>query len=129
MKVNSTITVTARCRVYDRGDSNNYKDTQDIDLSMDIVTAANFLLRVCPYAFQVDGYKVIFHMDNLTADGLQFVKDDEIFVVTNFAQFMSDIHLGYIKLIMMSKLDDIMEFDFNSLYDDVEDEFESEGGE
>jgi hypothetical protein len=61
MKFENTFNVIARCRIYEKGDTENYH-TDDIVLHFNKEKAMCFLFRFSPYAFSIDNFKVIFHL-------------------------------------------------------------------
>ena len=124
MDMNLTFSVTARCYVYEKGDNENYKK-EDIILEFDETTAMNFLFRFAPYAFMLNGYKIIFHMNGTSVDGLQLIDEDSIYVVSNLNQVFSEVYQGYYNIITMKKISGILNYDFDSYKEEeVKDEFE-----
>jgi hypothetical protein len=131
MKFENTFNVIARCRIYEKGDTENYH-TDDIVLHFNKEKAMCFLFRFSPYAFSIDNFKVIFHMDGTSVDGLQLVDNDNIYIVTNLNQLFIEVHEGYFNILAFEKINNILTFDFNTNYssEDIEDEFgDKEGNE
>lgn len=125
MEMNLGFSTVARCRVYDKGNSEVYH-TEDITLNFDKTNAMNFLFRFAPYAFNLNGFKVIFHMSNTSVDGLQLITDDKVYLVTNLNQLFADVHQGYFNMISSEKLLSIINYDFDTIDEDIKDEFENE---
>ena len=133
MRMNTTFTVTARCNVYESNsreiDDKSISYKQDIELHFNRDTAANFLFRFAPYAFNLDGYKIIFIMNGSTeVKGIELLKDNKVYVVLNVNQIFLDVHEGYYRIITCDKLDSILNFDFNETDEsEIEDEFSNNG--
>lgn len=125
MEMKFAFKATARCRVYEKGNNERFY-SEDISLIFNKKTAMNFLFRFAPYAFNLDGYKVIFHMNNLEVDGLQLVTDDKIYLVTNLNQLFIEIHEGYFNILLSEKMIKVMNYDFDTNYTEVTDEFTGE---
>ena len=134
MKINFNFDVIARCKVY-HGDSNESLETEDISLSFNLEKAADFLFKFGSNSFMFDEYKAWFKYDNnghlsgfvLTKPRLVGDNGGYTYICTNFKQVLNDVHEGYIRLQMLDKITDIMEFDFKAgieLQNPVEDEFE-----
>ena len=136
MKIDQKFDVTFSVNKYPKLDrSINYEGTLqdkvekvDIVLYLDEKTAGNFLFRFTMPTFKIDDYSVGISFDEYhRLKNIVLTKDDSIYVVTNKKKVISEIHEGYFRLIAMSKLNSILEFDFNIEEDDeIHEEFEEE---
>jgi hypothetical protein len=128
MKINFNFDVVARCKVYPNGSEDCLIAPEDIVLTFDIEKAGGFLFKFGPNAFKFDNYKARLKYDNNgSLSGLFLADEDNTYICTNFKQLVSDVHQGYIRLQMLDKITDIMEFDFKAgidLQNPIEDEFE-----
>lgn len=138
MDIFNTFQVTASVNKYPKLDSSiNYEgilsdkiNKGELHLTLDKVMAANFLFKFTPSAFKyTEEYTVIFRYNNNSKNLLNiiFEKDDNIFIVTNTLQLLTQIHEGYIRLCLQSKVNSLLDFAFdieNEDYNKIEDEFE-----
>ena len=110
MTLNMEFTVTARCRVYDKSDDSKEPYTEDIDLHLNKDQAMGLLLRFAPSHFALDEFKISFHKDGIgDIDGIILIKDNKHYVIKNTNQFISDVHEGYFRLLMLNKLSSLLE--------------------
>ena len=128
MRLNFSFTVTAR--IAEINDTNSITK-EDIELEFDIPRCEAFLMRFYEEII-VDNYKIKFtYTDShqVSAIYLQDVHTKTIYVVVNAKQVFMDVKKGYRYLVVMDKMADIMEFDFNAALEfqdqqDIKDEFE-----
>ena len=135
MKINSTFKVIFKVDRYPKSDisinqDGNLKDKiEKLELELDQIMAGNFLFKFSPSTFNLNGYKVCSRYDNsFNLKNFILSKDNYIYIVTDTARLLSDIHEGYFRILTMNKINDVMEFDFNleEDYDEIHEEFEGE---
>lgn len=129
MKINMTFKAKAICKVYDKSDNTKGPDNRTLDIEMDAHTAANFLFKFTPYAFEMGEYKVLINHDGLNnIKGISFHKDDDLIIVANQNQFLSEVLEGYERITVIERLSSMMEFSAfsssNEDNDEVLDEFD-----
>ena len=135
MKINFNFEVIARCKVYNDIESEPI-DTEDITLTFDLEKAGLFLFKFGSNSLMLDNdYGARFKYDNngnlsgliLTRRVMDGANNYYTYICTNLKQVINDVHEGYIRLQMLDRFTDIMEFDFKAgieLQNQVEDEFE-----
>jgi hypothetical protein len=137
MKINSTFKVTFKVDKYLKTDPNIIQEgilkdkveKLELEFELDNKTAGNFLFRFCPSVFNLNDYNVCIRYDkSFNLKNIILTKDNNIYIVTNTLELLSDIHEGYFRILTMNKINDIMEFDFNleEDYDEIHEEFENE---
>ena len=110
MKINMTFNVSAICKVYSKSDTDKAADNKTLNIDMDAHTAINFLFKFAPYGFNMGEFKVLIVHDGYNnLQGISFHRDDDLYIVTNVNQFLSDILEGYERIIMMERLSNIVE--------------------
>ena len=139
MMFNVSFEAVANCIVYDtsREDGTPISVNTEIKLEIFKSDAENILYRFSPGQFSINDYKVIMKTDtfgNLKA--ITLIKDtfekQYLYVVNNTNTFLSNIHQGYIRILLMEKVSDIMEYDFETSLQDrdgIIDEFDLEDNE
>lgn len=129
MEFATHFSIVARCKKFNK----NFESdpvTEDITLKFNQLTAASILFKFGPDAFALEDYKVLLKYNNKhNLACITLHKDDYMYIISNHNQVLNDIHDGYIRLIVMDKLNDIMGFDFKAAVDVInpaEDEFGEE---
>lgn len=129
MKLETYFSITARCKKIkkDHPEPELTSEVVDIELRFNELTAASLLFKFGPDAFKLNEYKCICkYNEGHNLNGLVLADDECYYIVTNFNQVLNDTHNGYIRLKVMDKVVDILEFDFKAGLDfqnPVEDEF------
>lgn len=117
MEFNTTFSVIARCKKF-RKDLKNTElfETEDITLTFNSETAGCMLFRfVNQEFFKLNEFNCsIKYNDNHKVLGVSLVDDNYIYIIKNLNQIFQQIHDGYIRLNLIDKLIDIMEFDFKA---------------
>ena len=141
MDIASTFKVTASVNKYPKLDSSiNYEGVLndkvvkgELDLTLDKSMAGNCLFKFTPSVFKYCDYTVLFRYDSSgkTLLNIIFEKDDSIYIVTNTLQLLTQIHEGYLRLCLHSKVNSLLDFAFDIENDDydgskIEDEFDEE---
>lgn len=127
MKMNTTFSVIARCRKFITGENSKLDTKTDIELNFDLEKASRFLFRFYDNGFIIDDYKLLFKYKygQSKVEMIALFKDEYTYIVLNEDQLINDVIKGYNNIIMINKLTDFMEFDFEAAADlsNVEDEF------
>lgn len=137
MKINQTFKVTFNTNKYPKQDTSIVQEGTiqdkvekiDLEFELDEKMAGNFLFKFSPAMFKIEDYNVGIRFDQFfKMKNIILTKDDDVYIVTNMVQLLSQIHEGYFRIISMQKLNDIMEFDFNieDDGDEIHEEFEDE---
>jgi hypothetical protein len=137
MKINQTFKVTFNTNKYPKQDASVVQEGTiqdkvekiDLEFELDEKMAGNFLFKFSPAMFKIEDYNVGIRFDQFfKMKNIILTKDDDVYIVTNMVQLLSQIHEGYFRIISMQKLNDIMEFDFNieDDGDEIHEEFEDE---
>jgi hypothetical protein len=137
MKINQTFEVTFNVNKYPKEDRSINHDgilsdkVEKLDLTFTLSEkeAGYFLFKFYPGFFKFGDYQVGMMFDEThKLKNIILYKDDYVYIITNIVQTLSKIHEGYFRLISMSKINDIMEFDFNipEDNDEIHEEFEDE---
>ena len=129
MKMNFVFSVIARCKKFETGvdiTPNTPSEKVDVELHFDMEKAMRFLFRFFEPGLMIDDYKVILK-NNMTGnfECIALFKDEYTYIVLNENQVINDVIKGYNNIIMINKITDFMEFDFEAAADlsNVEDEF------
>ena len=116
MEFNTTFSVIARCKKF-RKDLENPElfETEDITLTFNSDTAGCMLFRFAPEFFKLNEYNCgIKYSDTHELIGISLVDDDYIYIVKNSNQIFQQVHDGYIRLNLIDKIMDVMDFDFKA---------------
>lgn len=122
MKLNLGFSVIANCVTLEQPDDNQNNLSSEILLHFDIETAMNFVARFGPDSIELevgedhlDG-KIVFSRKASDPDyiAILLLVDGETFIVKNPHQILRDTFEGYNKLVALSKISSIIDFDFDA---------------
>lgn len=117
MEINSTFKVIARCKQVKRDNDapDLYADYIDIELEFNINIARALLFKFTGDFVKIGDYDCgIKYNDVHELIGIVLIDNDYFYVVKNHQQIFNQVHDGYIRLCMIDKLVDILEFDFKA---------------
>lgn len=116
MKMNLGFTVIANC-VTLNADSKD-EINKEIELNFDIQRARMFATKLSPDSFHLEDLTEVRFCRKATDPNylaiLLVVPDDDTYIVKNPHQLILDVLEGYIKLITLEKIGDIIDFDFEA---------------
>lgn len=124
MNINSIFNVTAICNHFKSGEEKAIENDVNITLSIDPNLAIKFIFRFSPSVIELsENFKAVFKYDDTNnLIGLAFIKEDDIYVVKNLNKVFSEITEGYIRLRLLNKISNIMEFDFETAKEEIKEE-------
>lgn len=112
MKIESGFSVIASVTsVDDEKEKNIYK------IHFSLEDAEKFLFRTSGAILEIDNMKILFKYDipNMCVGAVFLLDSGRKWLITNHKQIFNDVKEGYIKLLALEKIGDIIDFDFGAV--------------
>ena len=113
MTINQTVKLVAHCKRYE-ADAASLGEGENVTLDLELkeMDLCRFLFKFMPSIFQLGAYKVAYSDIN-GKPNYAFYKDEDVYVVVNPQQFISELINGYERLRVSARLQNIFDVEEN----------------
>ena len=130
MQFNLSFNIPVKCNRYTRANKELLEKDIDIKLNINKEQASNIIFRFSPSIFNLGKYNAVIKVDEMNKLKMVLLDNEkDIYIVNNINEVMADVVEGYIRIRTTEKINNIMEFDFETSLEDSEgivDEFDLE---
>lgn len=123
MKFEMNFNVLCICNHYKNNDTEFKETNVELELKMDATEAFMFISRFVPSYFAFQDYRVrITNNAYGVINGLALVKENDVYIVKNLNHFLATITEGFLRLKSTEKFLQLLDFDFETPSEKVENE-------